>query len=461
MFVSIRVLALILGIVFNFAQACPTRPAEILRPTNATAFTVTKNLANAGQAAIVRPNVDTLYSKIAIDLSQMDVVLTIPEVKDGRFYVFPFYDLWSNNFENLGSLNSTVLGKYLLRLAHASDNIVFQPADDGPDACEYLGFVNFQTTYGLVLPRILLRNNSSDLDVVHQIQAGIKVEQVPRKGCSDAPALTTTLLGNGTLDPMALENPAALNESSIRQLLQVVARVAPFNKPADPQEARRVEENFRAAGLSDGHYLPPLGLNFTLVSGLVKSSLLTAPQLTEPFNNGWVDFPPEFSGDFHQQYVIRSLIAFTGYLQLVQYEALYPQWQEGGDLSLAHNQSYIMTFPSGKPPVKGFWSLTTYNSSSYLISNPLDRYALGDRSNLTYPDGRPLYGNDDTDGPFSILLQSADLPPPSNWTSNWLPAPAGGGNFTVNLRFYGPTQPLIAGGSYLYPVVTKQDAIVG
>lgn len=49
--------------------------------------------ATAGNAAIVRPNVDTLYSKIAIDLSHADVALTIPEVEDDRFYVFPFYDL--------------------------------------------------------------------------------------------------------------------------------------------------------------------------------------------------------------------------------------------------------------------------------------------------------------------------------------------------------------------------------
>lgn len=51
-----------------------------------------KNTATADEAAIVRPNVDTLYSKIAVDLSSNDVVITIPKIDD-RFYVFPFYDL--------------------------------------------------------------------------------------------------------------------------------------------------------------------------------------------------------------------------------------------------------------------------------------------------------------------------------------------------------------------------------
>jgi hypothetical protein len=55
------------------------------------------NTASAGEAAIVRPNVDTLYSKIAIDLSHADVAITVPPVPNGRYYVFPFYDLSVNS----------------------------------------------------------------------------------------------------------------------------------------------------------------------------------------------------------------------------------------------------------------------------------------------------------------------------------------------------------------------------
>lgn len=51
-----------------------------------------KYTATASEAAIVRPNVDTLYSKIAVDLSANDIAITIPKIDD-RFYVFPFYDV--------------------------------------------------------------------------------------------------------------------------------------------------------------------------------------------------------------------------------------------------------------------------------------------------------------------------------------------------------------------------------
>ena len=50
-------------------------------------------LANIQEAAVVRPNFDTLYSRVAVDLSHTDLELTVPSVEDGRFFIFPFYDL--------------------------------------------------------------------------------------------------------------------------------------------------------------------------------------------------------------------------------------------------------------------------------------------------------------------------------------------------------------------------------
>ena len=35
----------------------------------------------------------SLYSEALVDLSTYDLVVTIPAVPRGRFYVFPFYDL--------------------------------------------------------------------------------------------------------------------------------------------------------------------------------------------------------------------------------------------------------------------------------------------------------------------------------------------------------------------------------
>jgi len=95
----------------------------------------------------------------------------------------------------------------------------------------------------------------------------------------------------------------------------------------------------------------------------------------------------------------------------------------------------LFTF-SSIPPIKGFSSLIAYNLAGYLIPNSIDRHSLGDRSNLTFPDGTPLYvdGVATKDGSFQILLEST---PPSNesWVGNWLPGPVGGGDLTVSLSF--------------------------
>lgn len=375
-------------------------------------------------------------------------------------------------------------GIYLLRRSQPNSTIGFEAA---PTDSVYQGFINFPTTYGLTLPRILLFNHSSDVDTVHDIQMQIKVEEVPRPTCGRLPPLTTDILGNGTLVPLTAIPPESLNQTSANNLLQVVARVASYNPPIQSDEVANVAKNLEVAGISAGQYVPPQDVNYTAANSIIAESLIAAQnEDLETYGNQWVDWLPEYSGNFSDAYNVRSFIAYSGYLQLVQDVAIYPEWTGSGlsGLSLLANESYIMTFPSGKPPVDGFWSITAYNSTSYLIANPLNIYSLGDRSNITYPDGSLVYGSDNRTDPFSILIQPADVSPPQNWTSNWLPAPSGGGNFTVNCKYscsssdafvfepnssspvypsvrcYGPTEPLSVGGSYIYPVVTKQGVII-
>jgi hypothetical protein len=52
-----------------------------------------EGLSTQDLEVLVRPNVDTLYSKAAVDLSHADVVLSLPDVTANRYYVVPFYDL--------------------------------------------------------------------------------------------------------------------------------------------------------------------------------------------------------------------------------------------------------------------------------------------------------------------------------------------------------------------------------
>ena len=84
------------------------------------------------------------------------------------------------------------------------------------------------------------------------------------------------------------------------------------------------------------------------------------------------------------------------------------------------------------PPVDAFWSLTMYDDDAYLVANPINRYALGDRSHLT----------SDAEGGLPLHVQSDS--PGKDKESNWLPAPKDAG-FKLALRLYAPKKEVATG----------------
>ena len=80
-------------------------------------------------------------------------------------------------------------------------------------------------------------------------------------------------------------------------------------------------------------------------------------------------------------------------------------------------------------PAKAFWSLTMYDIESYLVPNELNRYTLGDRSDLNYA----------PDGSLTFYLQKDN--PGKDKEANCLPVPAG--PFRLALRLYVPKEEVI------------------
>ena len=286
--------------------------------------------------------------------------------------------------------------------------------------------------------RIVTFNNGTDLETVLRIESQIDVKPVSRTGPPSGPDLTPkTLLGSSILNAAALKTPWGLDSSEITAVLNLMAAMEPYNNPENNSDTNAVRDMFTAAGISDGIYTPPAHLNLTLAN-LIIAKNITASLSTQsnfiPLGNSWKTPLPSLCGDFHSDFIFRAYTAYTGYLQLVSTQAIYPEYIVNGtsQLSLTKDECYIMHF-SGKPPT-AFWSLTPY-VDNYLVPNGLGRYSLHEQSNITYADGTLVYGAGDTGGPFEILIQAADVPPPKNWTSNWLPAPAGGGSFNVNCEF--------------------------
>ncbi|MFV0642878.1 MAG: DUF1254 domain-containing protein, partial [Sphingomonadaceae bacterium] len=65
--------------------------------------------------AIQTPNSDTPYSQLGADLRNEPLVLTMPKVSDGRYYVAQFVDMFTHNFAYVGSRSTgNEAGRYLL-----------------------------------------------------------------------------------------------------------------------------------------------------------------------------------------------------------------------------------------------------------------------------------------------------------------------------------------------------------
>lgn len=269
--------------------------------------------------------------------------------------------------------------------------------------------INSPVAYGTLLIRILVRNNGSDLAAVTEII----------DACSLMKAETQSSFVNSTVQPLSLATFANISSMSLPVgILELTARTLNASPPINVTNPKAVVRELKEAGVYGGSYQAPAGVNLSIAANDALSAVTTVTDTSFlDLNNGWSRIA--LQGLYGSNYVARAGVAYSGYLALVSSEAIYPSYRNG-NLSLTSDEAYLYTF-SSKPPLgfSGFWSLTMYNASGFLVANPVDVYSVGDRSNLTYPDGSLVYGNGSSsnDQSFQVLIQSAAVPPPANWTS--------------------------------------------
>lgn len=419
-----------------------------------------RQLSTPASRYVVKPNVDTLYSTITFDISTDDLSIVVPNIPEQQYALVSFHDLYGNNFALLEKHDLNRNGTY--RLSHGQHTYASENAShNASSTIPAEDIVRSPTTFGIILIRWLL--TGSNLNAVHSLQNMTQVNPVPKHVAE----------GNQTTSsPIGIKN-IAWNSSGLapaEDTLRIICQLSPENTPGTVAGNLTIQKALEASGACTN------GSNSSIVDldAANKTALHAADSAGQDasynMNNGWSVVQSNLTGDFGTDYPLRVEIASTGYLMLKAPNAVYPTWSngsktrpmEGQTLQLGSNESYIYKF-SSKPLLHklGFWSLTAYNSDGFLIENLRNVSSLGDRSNITYPSGSAIYGSGsraEDNGPFEILIQPADIAPPSNWTANWLPGPPGGGNLTVLLRWYEAMDGLL-NGTYQYPKVTKQAAV--
>ena len=148
---------------------------------------------------------------------------------------------------------------------------------------------------------------------------------------------------------------------------------------------------------------------------------------------------------FGKEYGYRCLIAIAGFGANPVETAVYLKAEDddSGEKLSAKNKYLLHFMPNSLPPVgeHGFWSVTAYGDDNFLISNPLNRYAISNRSNFKLNE----------DNSLDLILQTEE---PNDNKGNWLPV--GNGGFHLFLRIYRPDNSVL-NGIWEAPKITKID----
>jgi hypothetical protein len=389
-----------------------------------------REFPDASNKTVVGFNVDTLYSLAQLEVSSDPMVWTVPEIGD-RYWIVQVVDGWNNVPHAPGS--RTVDGK-------GGNFALTGPGWHGtlPDGVTELPM---PTGIALLGGRIYT-GGPDDYDAVHALQDQFKLVPLSAWGTGYTPPAEVPLKPGVQDKPVPAQVTAMTAETFFGRLNELLETNPP--EPDDPELMARL------AVLSVGP-----GLTFSMnsfadeVRAAIEQGVTDArqaihdeePKLGERVN-GW-NLSRDL-GRYGTKYAYRAAWTWFGVGGNLIEDAFYPLSLVDGDGQPYDSANrYALHFAKEQlPPVDAFWSLTMYDTDSYLVDNPINRYALGDRSHLTYADD---------DGSLTILVQSES--PGDDAASNWLPTPTEGG-FKLALRLYAPRSEVLD-GSWRPPAVER------
>lgn len=390
-------------------------------------FVHARQLLRAGTSRVVTPNNDTLYTNAWLDLGAGPLVIDVPDTA-GRYYVLGLLDFFTNPFAHIGQRLTGTAARSFLVTPPGWQGPLPSPFDD-PGA-----HIAAPTPWLWVIGRILV-DGPGDLPAVHALQDGFSVRPLADWLAGAAPSARSFDPG---CDPQAAATAA-------HYAAQVNAALR--GNPPPAREAALVAR-FAAVGLG-AHGPAPDAAQCAALQQALDQVLprLRAARAGQRLASGW-EMPPRVEDGFGDDYLARAQVALKYIGMLDSREAVYPMaWHDARGRPLHGSRRYRLRFaPGALPPVQAFWSLTPYGARDYmLVDNPLDRYAIGDRTPGLLRDA---------DGGLTLHIRHG-APAGEDARANWLPAPPDG--FYLCLRAYMPGPGLLAGRHALPALEEDQE----
>lgn len=377
--------------------------------------------------AFVTPNSDTPYTFLSLDLRSEPIILKIPPIEKNRYWVFQMMDLYTFNFDYLGTRTTGNGGGTFL---------IAGPRWKGAVPAGITKVLRPETEFINIVGRTQLFD-PADLDNVKKIQSQYSAQPL------------SAFLGKAT--PLSPEIPwvAPVPPAQMKTSLHffdVMSFLLQFCPVQSSETALR--RRFERIGI-----VPGKTIDFSALPAETKAAFEAG------MNDGQkeIDARREKSGGdisnffgtrafLHNDYVARATGAQMGIGANSKEEAMYPLYEKDstGQPLDGSKAKYTLYFGKGDlPPVNAFWSLTMYKlPEQLLVQNSISRYLI---NSPMLPQLKL-----DSDGGLTIYIQ-ADSPGKEK-EANWLPAPQA--PFMLAMRYYLPKAQLIS-GAWKSPAVVR------
>jgi len=374
----------------------------------------------ADMKVVVRVNFDTLYSIAWLDLTKEPQIVSAPDT-DGRFYLLPMLDMWSDVFASPGARTTgTEAGNFLVTPPGWTGTV---PADMShlPAPTPYIWTIGRTRTDG-----------PADYKAVHAIQAGYKVTPLSQWGKNWKPTAPA-------IDPsIDMKTPPKVQTDSMSaaNYFTYAAELLTLHPPHTTDQP--ILARMKRIGIERGK-----SFEFAALDPDVRSALETVPADAQRLMtwklatlarvaNGW-SMNTDTMGVYGNYYLKRAIIAQQGLGANLPEDAIYPlNLADDAGKPLDGANRYTVHFDKGAtPPVHAFWSITLYDAEGFQVANKLNRFAVSS--------WMPFKTN--ADGSVDLYFQSDS--PGADKESNWLPAPKG--PFNLTMRLYGPKSDALTG----------------
>jgi hypothetical protein len=371
--------------------------------------------------AVQSPNSDTPYSWIGLDLRTEPIVFTVPPIEKERYFSVQLIDLYTHDFDYLGSRTTGNDGGSFL---------ISGPNWRGETPKGITKVIRCETEIAMAIFRTQLFN-PGDLENVKPIQARYIVQPLSAFLGQPAPKAAPAIDFIKPLTPQT-------QKTSIEffNLLSFALQFCPTHPSEKELMARFAKIGVGAGKTFDASKLPP-EMKKAIEDGMVDAWADFA-DLKKQVDAGKVTSGDVFGSRelLKNNYLYRIMAAVVGIYGNTKQEAMYPGYLvDGAGQKLDGANRYTLRFAPGQlPPVNAFWSQTMYELPSSLLSaNPLNRYLL---NSTMLPQFKK-----DADGGLTLLIQNES--PGADKEANWLPAPKG--PFFMAMRLYWPKAEALEG----------------